>query len=303
MGEALLWLLTNLALGVWNLVYAATHPASWLNWSDDPESLIRFIYYGASVELFFVIFDLFLIVLVIGLVYRGFLWQVVRVLEGIGNWVGRAFAWAGLLMVLQQILIVFLQSVFRVSEITIAPLGMGITFPIAWYTESLKFYNALVVALCLSYTFIQKGHVRVDLVYAAVSFRARKILDMVGTLIFMMPMAVLIWLYGWFFLWRSLVTPPMSAGNDLDALLLRARVVRWNVETTGFSPSGFNAYFLFKVLLVALAGFIFLQAVTFFYRSLLEYLEGEESEDKYLDRDKLGDPSEEKQHEIHSGAA
>ncbi|MEL6206738.1 MAG: C4-dicarboxylate ABC transporter permease [Pseudomonadota bacterium] len=303
MGDALIWFLQNIALGVWNILYAVTHPGSWMAWGSDPESLIRFIYYGASVEFFFAVFDVVLIVLVVGLFRREFLWGAVRVLEGISNWAGRIFAWAGLLMVLQQIMVVFLQAIFRVAEITVSPVGIGITFPLAWYSEGLKFYNALVVALCLSYTFVQSGHVRVDLIYAGVSFRAKKIIDMVGSVLFMVPMAILIWLYGWFFLWRSLVTPPMSASNTLDALLLRARVVRWNVETTGFSPSGFNAYFLFKVLLVALAGLIFLQAVAFFYRSLLEYLEGEDAADRYLDRDILGDPAEEKQHEIHSGAS
>ena len=74
------------------------------------------------------------------------------------------------------------------------------------------------------------------------------------------------------------------------------------METIGFSPNGFNAYFLFKVLLVAFAGLLFIHAVAFFYRSLLEYLEGEESAGKYLDRDTLGDPAEDLQHEIHSGA-
>jgi hypothetical protein len=33
-------------------------------------------------------------------------------------------------------------------------------------------------------------------------------------------------------------------------MLMQARIFRWNVETIGFSPNGFNAYFLFKVLIV-----------------------------------------------------
>ena len=141
--------------------------------------------------------------------------------------------------------------------------------------------------LCLTYTFVQGGHVRVDLIYSAVSHRAKRVIDMIGSLIFMMPMAVLIWLYGWFFMWRHLIVPKPSASESLDRLVNKARALRWNVETIGFSPSGFNGYFLFKVLLVVMCGLIFLQAVAFFYRSYLEFKEGEESEGKFLDRDVL----------------
>jgi hypothetical protein len=70
-------------------------------------------------------------------------------------------------------------------------------------------------------------------------------------------------------------------------MLMKARAFRWNVETIGFSPSGFDAYFLFKVLLVAFAGMVFLQAVAFFYRSYLEWKEGPASEGRYLDSDTL----------------
>ena len=73
---------------------------------------------------------------------------------------------------------------------------------------------------------------------------------------------------------------------------MKARALRWNVETIGFSPNGFDGYFLFKILLVAFAGLVFLHAVAFFYRSFLEFIEGEESEGKYLDRDTLGEGEE-----------
>jgi TRAP-type mannitol/chloroaromatic compound transport system permease small subunit len=144
----------------------------------------------------------------------------------------------------------------------------------------------------VTYTFVQGGHVRVDLVYAAVSRRARKIIDMFGSIFFMMPMAVITWMYGWYFMWRHLIVPKPSASDTLDRLLLKSRAMRWNVETIGFSPNGFTGYFIFKILLVAFAGLVFLHAIAFFYRSYLELVEGEESEGKYLDRDTLGDGEE-----------
>jgi hypothetical protein len=68
----------------------------------------------------------------------------------------------------------------------------------------------------------------------------------------------------------------------------KSKLLKWNVETIGFSPNGFTAYFLFKILLVAFALMVLLQAVAFFYRSYLEFKEGEASEGKYLDKDTLG---------------
>jgi TRAP-type C4-dicarboxylate transport system permease small subunit len=143
----------------------------------------------------------------------------------------------------------------------------------------------MVVCLCVSYTFVQGGHVRVDLVYSAVKHRTKRIIDMFGCLFFMMPAIVITYLYAWFFMWRHLMTPSVTSTSDLDRMLMQARIFRWNVETIGFSPNGFNAYFLFKVLIVLFCVLVFLQAVAFFWRSYLEWVEGEESAGKYLDRD------------------
>lgn len=294
--EGILWVLQNIALAFVNFFYALTNPGLWLDWSN-PEAIMRFIYYGGSIEFFFVVFTAFLVVTVIGLWKNDVMWGAVRVLETIGNTVGRFAAWAGLLMVLQQIVIVFVQRIFSTAQITLG-FGVPVSLDISWWAEELKLYNAIVVCLCVSYTFIQGGHVRVDLVYSAVSYSKKKIIDMFGAILFMMPAAVLTWMYGWYFLWRHLVVPKPSASEDLDRLLNKARAFRWNVETIGFSPNGFNGYFLFKILLLLFTVLVFLQAVAFFYRSYLEWKEGPESEGKYIDRDVLGDEEAELVHSI-----
>ena len=296
MVDALVWFFTNIGLAFFNFFYALTHPGLWLDWSDK-QAVMRFIYYGGSVEFFFVIFTACLVLTGIGLWKNNVMWGAVRVLEGIGNTVGRFFAWAGLIMVLQQVMIVFVQRIFASAQIS---LGFGIPFAkdISWWAEELKLYNAMIVCMCVSYTFIQGGHVRVDLVYSAVSYRKKKVIDMFGAIFFMMPAAVLTWMYGWYFLWRHLVVPKPSASDALDRLLTKSRALRWNVETIGFSPNGFNGYFLFKILLVLFTALVFIQALAFFYRSFLEWKEGPESEGKYLDRDVLGDEDAELIHAI-----
>lgn len=289
-GGGVVWAVQELVMAFFNIGYAITHPGLWLDWSNK-EAIMRFVYYGGSVEFFFAVMAIVLVVTVIGMFRNQFLWGVVRVLEGIANGVGRLFAWAGLLMVLQQIIIVFMQRIFTRPDISFG-FGIPLQFDISWFAEELKLYNAMVVCLCVTYTFVQGGHVRVDLIYSAVSHRTKRVIDMFGSLFFMMPAAVLIWMYGWYFLWRHLIVPNPSASDSLDRLLLKSRALRWNVETIGFSPNGFTGYFLFKILLVAFTALVFLQAVAFFYRSYLEWKEGPESAGKYLDRDSLGEGEE-----------
>ncbi len=112
--DFIVWVLTNIALAPYHLFLAIINPQAWLNWGD-PEALVRFIYYGGSIEFFFVMLTLFLVITGIGIFWkREFLWGWVRSLEWFANTVGRAAAWVGLLMVLQQVMIVFLQRIFRV---------------------------------------------------------------------------------------------------------------------------------------------------------------------------------------------
>jgi TRAP-type mannitol/chloroaromatic compound transport system permease small subunit len=310
LGDGIVWTLSGMVTGLWHMLigilpFLHSGPAEgekpippifdWLIWDgslEDKQSLMAFVYYGGSTEFFFIIFNLFLAFTFYGMfVSRTALWGGVRVLEGLANGLGRFFAWAGLIMVLQQVVIVFMQRIFTRPDISIG-FGIPLQFDISWFAEELKFYNALVVALCVTYTFVQGGHVRVDLIYSAVGHRTKRVIDMFGSLFFMMPAAVLIWMYSWYFLWRHLMVPKVNATDQVERLIMKARALRWNVETIGFSPNGFTGYFLFKILLVAFAGLVFLHACAFFWRSYLEWKEGEESAGKYLDKDSLGEGEE-----------
>lgn len=281
--SGILWFVQGLFYAVANLFTAISNPQLWLDWSDK-QALMRFIYYGGSTELFFVFLLSFFIIVAAGWFSPRFMWGFVRMSEGLSNTVGRLIAWGGLIMVIQQVVIVFLQRIFARPDIVIG-FGIPIEYGVSWFAEELKLYNAAIICLCISYTFVQGGHVRVDLFYAPASFRKKKIIDMCGALFFMIPMAALMWLYSWFFMWRHLITPKVSASDKIELMLRKAKVLKWNIETIGFSANGFSAYFLFKVLMVAMVAFIFLQAVSFFCRSLAEYREGEKSDGKFLDLD------------------
>ena len=286
----LTWLFSNVFNALPNIFTALYNYNTWLDWiswdktTEDKQSLMRFIYYGASIELFFATTVFVFLYTAIAIYHRPLMWKTVTSLETLANTTGRFFAWAGLTMVLIQIVIIFIQRIFAVSQITIG-FGLAFSFDVSWWSESLKLYNAMIVALCVTYTFVQGGHVRVDLFYSVVSYRTKRLIDMFGSIFFMLPAAILLWMYSWFFLWRHLIVPKPSASDTVEKLVMKARALRWNIETIGFSPNGFNAYFLFKILILAYTGLIMIHALAFFYRSFLEWREGEEAEGKYLDLD------------------
>ncbi|MHA1188936.1 MAG: TRAP transporter small permease subunit, partial [Alphaproteobacteria bacterium] len=245
----------------------------------------RIIYYGASLELLATVFLLAGAALVIGLRNHAFLWRIVYTIEGGNRAVGRFVSWGLLLMVIQQTFIVLLQRIFRVSEISISPFGYAFTRDVGWYSEELRLYNAAAVALCAAYTFVEGGHVRVDLFYAGLRWRAKRVVDMLGSLFFVLPFMIMIWWFGWFFMWRHLLTPKVAATDTFVSLMRKSALMRWNVETISFSPAGFDGYFLFKILLVLFAASMFLQGLAFFYRNLLEFIEGPGEAEAKADED------------------
>jgi hypothetical protein len=113
--DAIIWFLQGMWSGIAGPIHVLLNLGTYLDFSN-PENILRVVYYGASVQLFFLFFNTLVAVFVIGIFYRRFLWGVVVGLEGFANVVGRIAAWAGLLMVLQQVMVIFLQSIFRAAR-------------------------------------------------------------------------------------------------------------------------------------------------------------------------------------------
>ena len=91
--DGVVWVLQNILSAFINFGSAVSQPSLWLDWSNQ-QAVMRFVYYGGSVEFFFVIFTFFLSITIIGIISNRFLWRAVRTLEGFANTVGRFFAWA-----------------------------------------------------------------------------------------------------------------------------------------------------------------------------------------------------------------
>ena len=98
----------------------------------------------------------------------------------------------------------------------------------AWLELQWYLFSA-VFLLAAGYSLLKNAHVRIDVVFGRLSARARAWIDIVGTLFFLLPMALIILYLSWPMFMQSYVTHEIS--SDAGGL------VRWHVKL--LIPAGF----------------------------------------------------------------
>ena len=96
---------------------------------------------------------------------------------------GHFASWLTLAMVVVTVVIVVLRYVFDTGLI--------------WLQESLTWMHAVVFMLGAAYTLQQEEHVRVDIFYRDMSARRQAVVNLLGVLIFMLPMCLLLVWTAW----------------------------------------------------------------------------------------------------------
>lgn len=146
---------------------------------------------------------------------------IVRWIDALNERIGRVVGWLVLLMVL----IGAYNAVARY-------LGrwVGLNLSSNAYLEAQWYLFSLVFLLGAAYTLKHDDHVRVDVLYGRLSRRARAWIDLVGTLVFLLPFSV-------FCLWVSWP----SVRNS------------WAVQEGSPDPGGLPRYPLKTMILVAFA--------------------------------------------------
>ena len=96
-----------------------------------------------------------------------------NVLDRISTVIGTTAAWMTLLMVIITFVVVVLRKTFIVGFI--------------WLQESVVWMHAVVFMLGAAYTLHAEEHVRVDVFYRDLSPRRRAWIDLVGVVIFLLP--------------------------------------------------------------------------------------------------------------------
>ena len=101
-------------------------------------------------------------------------------LDRISTATGRAAAWLTLFMVIVTFVVVVMRKLFDLGFI--------------WVQESVVWMHAVVFMLGAAYTLRREEHVRVDVFYRAMSPQRRAWIDLLGVLLFLLPVCVFL---GW----------------------------------------------------------------------------------------------------------
>lgn len=147
-----------------------------------------------------------------------------RFIDGLNDRIGRVTAWLALLMVVVQFVLVITRYVYGVSSIFIQ--------------ESVVYMHALLFMVAAGYTLRHDGHVRVDIFYREAAPRRKALVNLLGSLFFLMPVCVLIWWKSW----------PYVANS-------------WSYLEGSRETSGIQAVFLLKSVILLFVALVGLQGV------------------------------------------
>ena len=146
---------------------------------------------------------------------------------------GRAASWLTLCMVLVTFVVVVMRYVFDAGFI--------------WIQESVVWMHAVVFMLGAAYTLEAEEHVRVDVFYRGMSARRRAWVDLVGVLVFLLPVCA-------FLGWKS----------------FHFVIQSWSIGETSREPGGLPYPFipLQKSLVLLMPVAVALQGLSLFLKSV-----------------------------------
>lgn len=154
------------------------------------------------------------------------------VIDRFSDLTGRAVAWLTAVMVLVTFLVVVLRYAFDWGEIALQ--------------ESITYLHAMVFMLGAAYTLRHDGHVRVDIFYRKMTPRGQAWVNLLGTLLLLLPVSLYVLVESW---------PYVSAS--------------WSVHEGSREAGGLPGVYLLKTLLVVMPMLLVVQGVADALRSLL----------------------------------
>ncbi len=158
--------------------------------------------------------------------------RIIALIDGLNRRIGHVVAWCAIYMVLVQFAVVILRYVFAMSFIAVVET--------VWYSHGLLFM------LGAGYTLLHDGHVRVDVIYGDASDRTRAIVDLLGSVFFLLPVAFMIF---WF-----------SRGYIINS---------WKVFEVSAESGGLPLVFAYKTVIWAFAILIGLQGIAMALRAIV----------------------------------
>jgi len=152
-------------------------------------------------------------------------------LESINKITGLAVSWLTLLMVIITFLVVILRYIFDFGSIALQ--------------ESITYMHACVFLLGAAYTLQKNAHVRVDIFYQKFSDKNRALIDLFGTLFFLVPSMLFIFIISWEYVTES-----------------------WGVFESSREAGGLPGVFLLKSAILIMAALMLIQGAANILRSI-----------------------------------
>ncbi|MFO7593188.1 MAG: TRAP transporter small permease subunit [Pseudomonadota bacterium] len=166
--------------------------------------------------------------------------HIARRLDQLSEWSGRLIAWLTLGMVLVTFAVVVLRYLFDTGWIALQ--------------ESITYMHALVFMLGAAYTLRHDGHVRVDIFYQKFGPRGRAWVDLLGTLLLLLPVTLFVTWISWDYV-----------------------ATAWELKEGSREAGGLPGVYLLKTAIPLMALLLLLQGISLALRSLLVLLGHEEN--------------------------
>ncbi len=156
----------------------------------------------------------------------------VRGSDAVNKHVGHVVAWLTLGCVLTCFAGVVLRYVFNVGYI--------------WLQELYVWQHAVVFMIGAGYTFLLRGHVSVDVFYTKMAARRKAWVDIIGTVIFLLPWLIVL----------AYTTAPLILSS-------------WSISESSAQPGGMPAVYLLKSVIWVFCAVVGLQGLALIARRML----------------------------------
>ena len=156
----------------------------------------------------------------------------VRGVDQFSEWLGRSIAWLTLALVVITFVIVVMRYLFNIGSVAMQ--------------ESLLYLHSLIFLMGTAYTLKHDGHVRVDIFYRPMSPQNKAWVDLLGTLLLLIPFCLFIFLISWQYVASA-----------------------WSYHEGSREAGGIDAVYILKSLLLVMPATLLLQGLAQAMKSLL----------------------------------
>ena len=138
--------------------------------------------------------------------------------------IGRVISWLTLIMVFLVVTVVVMRYFLEMGSIALQ--------------ELVTYIHAMVFMLGIAFTLKRGGHVRVDIFYRDFPAQRKALVDLLGGLFFLIPVALLIFVTSWDYVAAS-----------------------WAITETSAENNGLPFIYLLKTLMLIMPGMLLLQGI------------------------------------------